>query len=182
MALGCSSQESASSKGIGERKTNVSADKTSDTHSQNNNNNEAKVQTYLENEFNGPSEELKNILDKEEFIDEVTAMNQYLEKHYKELIAEDFYETFVNTNEALRWLQPAYEAGYQLNAKKMDIQKAGDYNAYNFKVEVVFSKDGKSNTAAVTGYINFNKNGKISAIRDVNDGGLAKNFYLQKNE
>jgi hypothetical protein len=71
---------------------------------------------------------------------------------------------------------PAYQAGYQLKIKNIEIQKVNNNNAYTFKVEVEYSKKGETKTATVTGYINMNDNGKISAIRDINDGGLAQNL------
>lgn len=167
LSVGCSNSDSLSSKSNGENKSSV----------HDNQKNKETIQTYLKNEFTGPSEELKKLFN-QFFSEDPTALNAYIKEKYKSLIPEEDYQTFVNTNEAFRWLLPAYQAGYQLKIKNSEIQKVNNNNAYTFKVEVEYSKEGETKTAAVTGYINMNDNGKISAIRDINDGGFAQNMML----
>jgi hypothetical protein len=133
------------------------------------------IQNYLKNEFTGPSDELKKLL-KGRYSEVAPSLNQYIAENYKDLVAENNYQTFINTNEILRWLQPATSRGFQLKPIKIEVKKVENIQAqgYTFKVTVEYSKDGKSNSTIVSGYINMNAKGKIIAIRDVKDKELIK--------
>ncbi|RLQ92423.1 hypothetical protein [Falsibacillus albus] len=135
----------------------------------------ASIKAYLKNEFNGPDQETKKMLDDfgktegggKEF-------KEYLEKHYKPYVQNEKYKDFVNMY-ALVWLRKAYGGGYQMKVKDMDIQKTDDANdtAYTFTLHVDYHKeDEKAKTAKVTGLINLDKDDKISRIRNLDDGGL----------
>ncbi|WP_085522281.1 hypothetical protein [Tuberibacillus sp. Marseille-P3662] len=183
IVAGCSSSDATSSKGKnGENKTSVSTKdngKSADPSSQDNKKNKETIRTYLTNEFTGPSEKLKKLFKKQK-TEDPTALNPYIEEKYKPLIAEKDLQTFLNTYRGVRWLQPAYFAGYQLKPKtNIEIQKVDSGGiAYTFKFEVEYSKEGKTNTAAITGHVNINDDGKIQAIR-VEDSGLAEKFLSQ---
>lgn len=135
------------------------------------------IKTYYKKEFTGPNVQLKRAF--EQFYNQGNGseLDDYLNKNYKPLIAENQFETFVNANMILGWQREAYSYGYQLKPKSINIQKADKrYEAYNCKVVVEFSKNGVAKTATVTEYINMNDKGKISAIRDINDRELLKNL------
>ncbi|MBO8157267.1 MAG: hypothetical protein H0Z32_12490 [Bacillaceae bacterium] len=127
------------------------------------------IQTYLENEFTGPSEELTDILDKGLYSFELDA---YLEQNYGDLAAD--MEKMIKGNYVLSFLRSAHLGGYQLNPKNIDIQKIKGTrnNVYQFKVEVEYSKNGQTNTTAVTGVLNLDEHGRILFIRNMDDGGL----------
>ncbi|MCF6136473.1 hypothetical protein [Pseudalkalibacillus berkeleyi] len=132
------------------------------------------IQAYLENEFNGPNEKLSKILDQEgAYPPELEA---YMKKHYDPLVAD--LEKMVNTNNALLFLRFAHGGGYQLQSKSIVIQKVDqtDQYAYNYEVELEYSRNDQTNTATVTGVININDDGKITLIRNVNDDGLLENM------
>jgi hypothetical protein len=129
------------------------------------------IQTYLENEFTGPSDELINALEQEGAYP--PDLQEYAEENYKPLVAD--LKQFVNKNWVLTYLRFAYENGYQLEPTNIDIQKIEDdtENAtYKYKVKVEYNKGELTNTANVTGRINLNENGEISIIRNIDDGGL----------
>ena len=128
------------------------------------------VQTYLKNEFTGPSDELINALEqKGPYPPELKA---YVEENYKPLVTD--VENFVNKNLALIYLRTAYENGYHLKPVNIDIQKIDgiEEEAYDYEVVVEYTKDGQTNTANVSGIMNLSQNGKISTIRNMDDGGL----------
>lgn len=128
------------------------------------------IQTYLENEFSGPGSELIRAFEKEDpYPPELQA---YVEKNYTTLVANP--EQFLNKNHILLYLRFAYENGYKLNMKSLHIKRIDDnqVDAFNYEVEVNYSKNGKTNTATVTGRINVNDNGRISIIRNIDDSGL----------
>ncbi|MBE4909133.1 hypothetical protein IMZ08_13780 [Bacillus luteolus] len=128
------------------------------------------IQTYLEKEFKGPGSELIGAFEKEDpYPPELQA---YVEKNYTPLVANT--EQFLNKNHILLYLRFAHENGYKLNTKSIHIERIDDnqVNAFNYEAEVNYSKNGKTNTATVTGRMNINDNGKISIIRNIDDGGL----------
>ena len=128
------------------------------------------IQTYLEYEFTGPSDELINALKQEgAYPPELQA---YVEENYKPLVAD--LENFVLKNFTLIYLWTAYENGYHLKPTNIEIQKIDGIkeDAYDYEVSVEYTKDEQTNTANVTGIINLNENGKISVIRNLDDGGL----------
>ncbi|RSK27636.1 hypothetical protein EJF36_12530 [Bacillus sp. HMF5848] len=135
--------------------------------SQENNDNIQTIRTFLENEFTGPNEKLSNILDKGIMSPELDA---YREEAYGDLVAN--LENMVNQNNILVFLLVAHMNGYQLQQKNIDIQEIEDTqnNVFDYEVEVEYSKDGKTNTATVTGVINLDEQGKISAVRKNMDG------------
>ncbi|MGP4074788.1 hypothetical protein [Halobacillus sp. K22] len=128
---------------------------------------EETVRTYLEYEFTGPGDELKQAMDESQ-----AAFLAYVEEQYRPLFPEDDYETFVNKNYVMIWLPWAYDKGYALEPVDIQIAKVEDIenDAYRFDVKVEYSKDGEAGTANVTGRINTNNQGKISVIRFQDDG------------
>jgi hypothetical protein len=129
------------------------------------------IQTYLETEFTGPSDELKNALEQEGAYP--PELQKYVEENYKSLVAD--LEQFVNKNWVMTYQRIAYKNGYRLEPINLVIQKIDDESentAYNYEVKVKYNKGEEKNTANVTGRINLNENGKISIIRNIDDGGL----------
>ena len=128
------------------------------------------VKAYLKQEFTGPSDELINALEQDGA--NPPELKTYVEETYTPLVAD--LEQFVNQNLTLIFLRTAYENGYHLEPTSIDIQKIDEIKeeAYNFEVEVEYKKDDTASTATVTGIINMNDNGKISIIRNMDDGKL----------
>ncbi|MCG1020381.1 hypothetical protein [Sutcliffiella horikoshii] len=128
------------------------------------------INTFLKNEFSGPSEELKQALAQDDIYP--PELQNYIEENYEMLV--DDIGRFISTNSILEYLRIAYEADYQLLPKDISIHNINEteIDAYNFEVDVEYNKDGQINTATVTGVININKEGKISSIRNKDDDGL----------
>ncbi|QOR64943.1 hypothetical protein IM538_13935 [Cytobacillus suaedae] len=127
----------------------------------------------IENEFTGPSDELKEIWD--DFTSNSLEGNEwaakeleaFYEKRYKPYVADYYYKVFINAY-ALVPLLSAEMNGYKLQSKD---EKTED--AYSFTVEVTYEKDGKDvGTVEVKGRINLDKDGKISRLLYLDDGGL----------
>ncbi|MBM6617786.1 hypothetical protein [Bacillus suaedaesalsae] len=123
------------------------------------------IQTYLENEFTGPNDELINALEQESAYP--PELQSYLEENYKPLVTD--LDRLIRSNLVLIWLREATANGYQLKPLQIEIQKAESQNkAYDFEVKVEYSKDDQTNTEIITGRINIDDNGKIVSIRNMN--------------
>ena len=128
------------------------------------------IQTYLEQEFSGPNDELINALEQEGAYP--PELESYIEENYKPLVSN--WEQFINENMTLIFLKTAFENGYHLETTNIDIQKIDETEeeAYNFEVEVEYHNDDQTNATTVTGIMNINDNGQISMIRNMDDGEL----------
>ncbi|KAA0546945.1 hypothetical protein FZW96_13220 [Bacillus sp. BGMRC 2118] len=128
------------------------------------------IQTYLEKELTGPSEELGAILGQEELYP--PELFDYFEESYGPLVVD--LNRFINTNFTLIWLRYASDNGYQLKPVDIDIKKIDNIqnDAYRFEVKVHYRKDGKANTVTVKGRADMTEEGKIIMIRDLDDSGL----------
>jgi hypothetical protein len=122
------------------------------------------IETFLEKEFTGTSEELATA-----FGQGPSQLEEYAEENYKPLVMN--VGDMMNANHILVFQQFAYEKGYQLKPAAIDIEKVED-QAYQYKVKVEYEKDGQKKTAAVTARVNLNEEGKIVTIRKMDDGGL----------
>ncbi|MCM3616529.1 hypothetical protein M3936_02930 [Sutcliffiella horikoshii] len=142
------------------------------TESHENDENVTTINTFLENEFSGPSEDLQQALEQDGIYP--PELQDYVEENY-EMLVEDL-ERFINTNSILEYQRTAYENDYQIRKKNTEILKINETknNAYSFEVDVEYYRDDQTNTATITGVININNDGKISTIRNMNDDGLAE--------
>lgn len=133
----------------------------------------------IENEFNGPSDELKKIWDDwtsnslEDNERAIQELESYYEKNYQPYVTDNYYNKFISAD-ALVPLHSAYMTGYSLKSKDIEIKEdEATEDAYSFSVKVTYSKDGKDEgTADVKGRINLDKDGKISRFLYFDDGGL----------
>ncbi|MCR8848517.1 hypothetical protein NQ095_08895 [Rossellomorea sp. SC111] len=132
-------------------------------------NNVDTIQTFLENEFTGPNDELTSAFKQDDAFP--PELEEYVEETYKPLVKN--WEDMVNTNHILLYQRMAYENGYQLKPTDINITKDQDL-AYEYEVNVEYSKDGETNTATISGRMNLNDDGEIVSIRNVKDGGLLK--------
>jgi len=177
---GCSLFDSASSTSK-ETPTSVASEneKKASVGSQNEQTGEQIVRTYLKKEFTGPNEELSKILRIDDFAKQNLALKDYIDQNYRDLVAENQYQPFINANQILRWLPHAFRMGYQLQPKTIELEKISQNNAYTFKIELALTKEGKTNMTTVTGYNNLNRQNKIVDIRDVDDKELVQLLSLR---
>jgi len=180
VATGCSLFDSAFSTSK-EKPTTVASEngKKAGVGSQNEQTGKQIARTYLKKEFTGPDEELTKILRIDDFAKQSMALKDYIDKNYRDLVAENQYQSFINTNQILRWLPHAFGIGYQLHPKAIELEKNSQHNAYTFKIELALTKEGKTNMTTVTGYINLNRQNKIVDIRDVDDKELVQLLSLR---
>ncbi|KAA0548755.1 hypothetical protein FZW96_06745 [Bacillus sp. BGMRC 2118] len=124
--------------------------------------NKVTIQTYLENEFTGPTEELRTILDQGLYSPE---LDVYLEDKYGDILAD--LDSMVRRNFVLVFLRDAHVNGYQLQPQSINIKKieGTDNNVYDYEVLVVYNKGEETKTAIVSGKINLDDKGKITMIR-----------------
>ena len=128
------------------------------------------IETYLENELTGPSDELKVLLkDENPYPPE---LDEYLQERYNPLVAD--FDKMVSTSQLLNWLREAAANGYELKTSNIEVEKIKDIenDAYDFEVKVEYTKNDQTDTTSVTGTINMNEEGKITTIRNINDNGL----------
>ncbi|RSK26572.1 hypothetical protein EJF36_06700 [Bacillus sp. HMF5848] len=137
--------------------------------SQENDENITTIRTFLANEFTGPNEELTDILDKGPYPPELQV---YLEHNYKDFVKD--LGLMFNNGHVLTFLRLAYINGYQLSPISIDVKKIETTlnNTYDYKVEVEYSKNEKTETAIVIGIINLDDDGDILLIRKLEDHGL----------
>ncbi|MFI8685727.1 hypothetical protein [Rossellomorea sp. NPDC077527] len=125
------------------------------------------IETFLKKEFTGPTDELTVAFEEDGAFP--PELKEYVEENYKPLVMS--WEDMLNANHLLLYQRMAYENGYQLKPANIELKKDQDL-AYDYKVKVEYSKDGKTKTATVTGRMNLNDEGKIVTVRNQADGGL----------
>ncbi|MBH0229357.1 hypothetical protein [Halobacillus yeomjeoni] len=175
LAAGCSDSSSKTNQNSGEESSAASTEKDSDSVSKD----KETIRTYLEYEFTGPTKELSQAYEKF-YADgsdrDRSILKTYIDDHYKPLVAENDYPEFVNVGHVLEWLGMAQRTGYELKPADIRIVKdesgMKDAYTYTFQVRVEYSKEGKTDTAMVTGNIHLNENNRISLIGNVSDSDL----------
>ncbi|MGG4170048.1 hypothetical protein ABEW00_21600 [Rossellomorea vietnamensis] len=124
------------------------------------------IQSFLKNEFTGPGDELKAAFNQDgPFPPE---LKEYVVENYAPLVMD--WEDMMNMNLILFYQRVAFENGYLMKATNIEIIKDSDL-AYDYKVDVEYSKNGETSTATVAARINLNEDGKIVSTRnmDVDD-------------
>ncbi|ARI78757.1 hypothetical protein [Halobacillus mangrovi] len=175
LVAGCSDSSSDTSDGGGEESSSVTSEEDEGAVSKD----KETILTYLENEFTGPTKELSQAYEKF-YADgsnrDRSVLKSYIDDRYKPLVAKGDYPEFVNVGHALEWLGMAQRYGYELKPADIQIAKdqieKNDASTYTFHVRVEYSKEGKTDSAMVTGNIHLNKNNRISLIGNVNDSDL----------
>jgi hypothetical protein len=124
------------------------------------------IEAVLQNSLTGPSDELKQILDKESE-EKFEALNQYEEKIFKDYFAtETSYRDFVNSYGSLAMIQHNSDY-YNFKIKNIEYEEVDAKDSvYNFSVELQFEKEGseKSEVGIVTGQANFTEEHKIEGM------------------
>jgi hypothetical protein len=124
------------------------------------------IETVLQKSLNGPSDELKQILNKERE-EKVEALNQYEENLFKDYFAnETSYTEFVNSYGSALMIEPI-KNNYKFKIKTIEYEKVDEKDSvYNFSVELQRQKDGseKSEVEIVTGQANLNAEHKIEVM------------------
>jgi hypothetical protein len=122
------------------------------------------IESVLQNALTGPNEELDKIMEKKEWIEE---LSQYEENLYRKFFANDTsYMEFVNNYGATLMIEPRRN-NYKLKVKNIDYEKTDSAEIiYNFSVELEYQKEGseKSEVEVVTGQANLNEEHKIEAM------------------
>jgi hypothetical protein len=126
------------------------------------------IEAVLQNSFTGPSDELKQILDKESE-EKYEALSQYEQKLFKDYFAnETSYTEFVNSYGSTLMIQSGVNGEqydyYNFKIKTIEYEKVDAKDSvYNFSVELQIQKEGseKSKVEIVNGQANINENNKI---------------------
>ena len=124
------------------------------------------IGAVLQNSLTGPSDELKQILDKESE-EKFEALNQYEEKIFKDYFANEMsYRDFVNNYGSRVMIQPNSDYD-NFKIKNIEYEKVdANDSVYNFSVGLQFQKDGseKLETGIVTGQANLTEEHKIEGM------------------
>ncbi|MEE6449854.1 hypothetical protein RAH41_04685 [Gottfriedia acidiceleris] len=145
------------------------------------------TKTVLEKQFTGPDIKLTDMLTSAENVTVIgkdgegtqpqknSELEKYYEKTYQPYFTEKMYNNFIAAY-ALNYQFLAQKSGYQMNVDNIDIKKIENIEgAYEFKVNLLYGKDGsKQKQAEVSGRVYFNKDGKITNIRYLDDGEFIK--------
>ncbi|PFG05403.1 hypothetical protein [Bacillus sp. es.034] len=125
------------------------------------------IQTFLNNEFTGPDDELSAAFKQDGAFP--PELNEYVDENYEPLVMD--WEDMMNKNYILFYQRMAFEYGYLMKPTNIEIIKDSDL-AYDCRVDVEYSKNGEPSTATVAARINLNEDGKIVSIRNMDVGGL----------
>ncbi|MCQ2009852.1 hypothetical protein NOM01_07510 [Sporolactobacillus sp. STSJ-5] len=143
------------------------------------NKSEKTIRTVLKSIVTGPDAEQKKLF-KIQATEDPQALTPYLEEKYKSVIAKQYLQEFINSNQGTIFLQTAFMADYQLKATTPIEVKKAKSGGYTFKIDVDYIKNGKTNTATIMGDINTTDDGKVVAINVIDDDGLLeKTLYPQ---
>jgi len=138
------------------------------------------IEAVLQNSLTGPSDELKQILDKESE-EKFEALNQYNENLFKDYFAnETSYTEFVNSYGSTLMIQAGVNGEqydyYNFKINNIEYEKVDAKDSvYNFSVELQFQKEGseKSKVEIVNGQANLNDEHKIEEML-IRDKDLSK--------
>ncbi|KGX85102.1 hypothetical protein [Pontibacillus marinus] len=142
------------------------------------------IRSILQEELNGPNEELDSIWDglhsaefgSEKYKEYFEKRGEYIKEHFKPYVSKRFYEAYaIKSNMANRFLRDAYRNGYELNVEDIMIKESETTeNSYNFTVDVSYVKDGNNDpqTIQVKGLMNTNEEGKVVRIHLHNSSEL----------
>ena len=128
------------------------------------------IEAVLQNSLTGPSDELKQILDKESE-EKFAALNQYEENLFKDYFAnETSYRDFVNNYGSTLMIQSNGDY-YNFKIKNIEYEKVDEKDSvYDFSVELQLQKEGseESEVEIVKGQANLTEEHKIEGmlIRD----------------
>ena len=102
-----------------------------------------------------------------------TKIEKYTKKHYQKYFTENTFNNFMAVH-AFRYQFIASTQGYYIKPDGIEINKVKTTEgSYDFKVNVIYEKNGvKQQNAEVSGRVNFNKDGKITFIKYLDDGEL----------
>lgn len=134
----------------------------------------ATVKTVLEHQFTGPEQEFI------EGLDNIAKLEQYYEERYKAYFTEDMFNKFTSAH-AYDYLLMAHNNGQQIKADTVSVESGeSTEGSYSFKIAVLYGEDGSNQKSAeVSGKAIFNKEGKITSIQYLNDGGLSEALRIK---
>ncbi|UOR12815.1 hypothetical protein [Halobacillus amylolyticus] len=132
---------------------------------------EQNVRAVLEKIFTGPNEEQEEILQGSiEDLDKYAKRLSEYQETFKPYTTEKFFEGFVNTNGALKFLQMAHP-NYELKVDEITLEEResneGDYD-FTVKVSYTNKESDESETMNVEGRAYTNEDGKLTSIRYMN--------------
>lgn len=124
------------------------------------------IEAVLQNSLSGPSDELKEILNKKSG-EKVEAFDQYEEKQFRDYFADETsYAEFVNNYGSILMI-PSNGDAYQFKINHIDYEKvdAKDH-VYDFSVELQLQNEnsGESLVENVTGQANLNDEHKLETM------------------
>ncbi|MCM3666531.1 hypothetical protein M3204_19095 [Mesobacillus subterraneus] len=127
------------------------------------------IKTVLEHQFTGPDQEFVEGLDNTE------KLEQYYEERYKAYFTDEMDNKFISAH-AYDYLLMAHNNGQQIKVDTVSVEREkSTEGSYSFKMAVLYGEDGSNQKSAeVSGKVIFNKEGKITSIKYLNDGGLSE--------
>jgi PBP1b-binding outer membrane lipoprotein LpoB len=141
----------------------------SDVESKTQDQNITTIKTVLKHQFTGPDQEFV------EGLDNIEKLEQYYEERYKAYFTEEMFNKFISAH-AYDYLLTAHNNGQQIKADTVSVEKDElTEGNYLFKLVVLHGEEeSNQKSAEVSGKVIFNKEGKITSIKYLNDGGLSE--------
>lgn len=146
------------------------------------------INEVLNQQFNGPDEELMDLLWNPKYTTIVEnkqvniELDQYIEEHYGPYFTDFFIESFMNTAGLMYSSPPGYY-NYQMKLKDVVIEKdEKEKNRYTFSATVTFQKeDEEEKTYEVPGVVLFSadEENKIGKFQYREDNGLLSDMNEQ---
>jgi hypothetical protein len=142
------------------------------------------IENVLKLQFNGPDEELAellwNAMNKSAESEEYQKFDKYLTEVYGPYFTENALNTFINAYGGTQYPMFAYDNGYKLSLKEVTIEHNEKIPyRYTFIAKVGYRKNGgEEKIANVEGDVSFStkteEEDKITKFQYMNDNGLAK--------
>lgn len=114
------------------------------------------VKTVLENNFNGPEEEVREMMNDVN----IEGIVQYEEELFKDYFASDeLYKEYTSTYGSLLWIEPVRN-NYELNVTDIEVESTeSEDNVYDFTMKIEYKNiDGDSSgEETITGQADLNE-------------------------
>lgn len=130
---------------------------------------EQNIRTFLQKLLTGPDEEQEKLLTgPDENVEKyVKRLAEYHNENFKPYLSEQFFESFLDTNGPLLFLQMAHPDN-ELEVENITFDESEDY--YTFTVKVAYSDKGsnESKTMNIKGNAQTNEEDEVTSVHYIN--------------
>ncbi|WP_181350332.1 hypothetical protein [Thalassobacillus sp. CUG 92003] len=161
IAAGCSDSEETGNSSDGEENT-TEQENEGENGTEAEGKTEENVRTVLEHVFTGPNESHEELFS-DDFETKAEKITEYNKENFEPYMSENFFDSFINTNGALIFLQSAHP-DYIMEVDEINLGE--DEGDYSFIVTVAYTntESDETETMDVEGHIQTNEDGMLTSI------------------